>query len=131
MATITAVPNPHPVVSDVITLASAQTGNGASTNIADRRGMQGSSLLTIVSTVGGSPTVTLAIEGSADGTTWWSIPYCLVATPETIAVANVVITTAVTNRYVLRAGHPWRYVRTFASANTAVTLTTTVHFFRS
>jgi hypothetical protein len=38
-------------------------------------------------------------------------------------VAAVVITTATTNYYILRPGHPWRYLRLTYSANTNVTTT--------
>jgi hypothetical protein len=56
-------------------LSTSQTGTGASTNTLDRSGSQGAALLTITSVVGATPTVTVAIQGSADGVNWWSIPY--------------------------------------------------------
>jgi len=107
-------------------LSNAQTGNGASTNILDRGGDRGACLLRLVTTVGATPTVTIAIEGSPDGTDWRNVPYALQATPETVAVANVVITSATTNYYILRPGHPWRFLRLTYSANTNVTTTADV-----
>lgn len=115
---------------NTVNLSTAQTGNGQSTNVCDRGGDIGKAgLLKLTTTIGSTPTVTIAIEGSADGTNWFNIAYCLPATPETVAVANVVITTAVTNLYILRANHPWRYLRLTYSANTNVTTTADVWIF--
>ena len=110
-------------------LSTAQTGNGASTNIIDVGRADNHALLKIVTTVGATPTVTIAIEGSADGTNFFNIPYSTQAAPTTVAVANVVITTATTNYYYLQAGYPWRYLRLTYSANTNVTSTADVYAF--
>lgn len=107
-------------------LSAAQTGNGQSTNVLDRGPDRGACLLQITTTVGATPSVTIAIEGSADGTSWWNVAYALPASPETVAVANITITTATTNRYILRPNHPWRYLRLTYSANTNVTITADV-----
>jgi hypothetical protein len=104
-------------------LSTAQTGNGASTNVVDRGAGTGAALLTIVTTIGATPTVTIAIEGSADGTTFFPVAYATAAAPETVTVAAVVITTATSSRFLLRPGHPWRYLRLTYSANTNVTST--------
>ena len=40
-------------------------------------------------------TATVNIQGSADGTNWFNIPYSLVATPRTFVVTALTITTAV------------------------------------
>lgn len=104
-------------------LSTAQTGNAASTNVVDRLVGTGPALLTIVTTVGATPTVTIAIEGSADGVTYFPVAYATAAAPETVTVAAVVITTATTSRFLLRPGHPWRYLRLTYSANTNVTST--------
>jgi hypothetical protein len=111
-------------------LSTAQTGNGASTNVADRGGRATSpALLTIVSAVGATPTCTYAIEGSADGVNWWSIAFADLATPETLSVATFVITTATTTQKILRHNHPWRFCRLTYSANTNVTNTADVWVF--
>jgi len=110
-------------------LCSAQTGNGATTNIVDRAGRTGPALLTITTAIGATPTCTYAIEGSADGVTWFAIPYSDSATPETISVATFVITTAITAKKYLKAGVPWRFVRVTFSANTNVTNTVDVWQF--
>lgn len=109
-----------------VTLGTAQTGNTDTTNTLDRGTLRRSGLLTIVSTIGATPTVTVNILGSADGVTFYNVPYALVATPETITVAAITITTAVTGHYVLRTDHPWRFLKLNYSANTNVTLTASV-----
>jgi hypothetical protein len=110
-------------------LSTAQTGNAVSTNVADRGGRTGPALLAITTTVGATPTCTYAIEGSADGTSWFPAAYADSATPETVSVATFAITTATTVRKILRPDHPWRYVRLTYSANTNVTSTADVWFF--
>lgn len=111
-------------------LSAAQTGNGASTNIADRGNAAGcSALLKVTTTIGATPTCTYAIEGSADGTNWFSVAYADSATPETASVATFVITTATTVYKILRVNQPWRYLRVTYSANTNVTNTADVWVF--
>lgn len=110
-------------------LSSAQTGNGASTNIIDRGKVCAAGLLKITTTVGATPTCTYAIEGSADGANWFSVAYADSATPETVSVATFAITTATTVYKILRPNHPWRYLRLTYSANTNVTNTADVWVF--
>lgn len=110
-------------------LSVAQTGNGDSTNTADRgtlRVGQPASVV-ITTTVGATPTVTVQILGSVNGTDFYKIAYSLVATPETVAVADIVITTAVTTTYLLRPDHAWRWLKLNYSANTNVTITATAY----
>ena len=131
MATVTAPAGTG--TPNIVTLSSAQTGTGQSTNVADRGnsfgGAVGPALLTIVTTVGASPTVTVAIEGSVDGSDWWSVAYATTAAPETVAVATFAITSATTTRMILRPNHPWRFLRLTYSANTNVTSTATLAVF--
>lgn len=111
-------------------LSSAQTGTGDSTNTAFRarsNAQAGPGAIVITSTVGATPTVTVNIQGSVDGTNFYNIPYCLVASPETLTVAAITITSAVTTTYLLRPNHAWRYVKLVYSANTNVTLTATAY----
>ena len=118
---------------NIVTLSSAQTGNGQSTNVADRGTSSavatGPALLTIVTTVGATPTVTVAIEGSVDGSDWFSVAYATAAAPETVAVSTFAITSATTTRMILRPNHPWRFLRLTYSANTNVTSTATLAVF--
>ncbi|MEU0397949.1 hypothetical protein ABZ208_35390 [Streptomyces sp. NPDC006208] len=111
-------------------ISSAQAGDGASTHIVDRgAAAERPALLTITTTVGATPTCTYAIEGSADGATWFAVSYADPATPDTGSVATFAITTATTSRKILRPGQPWRYLRLTYSANTNVTNTADVHIF--
>lgn len=113
----------------LIALSSAQTGNGDSTNTADRglAGIGASGAIVVTSAVGATPTVTVNIMGSVDGVNFFNLAYALVGTPETPAVGAITITTAVTTTYLLRPGHAWRYLKLVYSANTNVTLTATAH----
>lgn len=107
-----------------VNLCTAQTGNGVSTNVADRGQIGGGpALLRIVTTIGATPTCTYLIEGSADGTNFFAAPYATAAAPETPVVATFAITTATTTLVHLRANHAWRYLRVTMSANTNVTST--------
>ena len=109
---------------DTANLSSAQTGNGDSTNTVDFGDRTGPVLLKITSTVGATPTVTVNILGSADGTNFINIPYAAVATPTTVTVAQLAaITTATTSYYYLQPNYPWRYLKLAYTANTNVTLT--------
>lgn len=115
-------------VARTVSLSSAQTGNGDSTNTADRGSYTGyPGAVVITSTVGATPTVTVNIQGSVDGTNFYNIPYSLVGTPETLTVAAITITTATTTTYLLRPDHAWRFLKLVISANTNVTLTATAY----
>jgi hypothetical protein len=110
-------------------LSSAQTGNGQSTNIVDRGGSTNPALVTIVTTIGATPTCTYLLEVSADGVDWFPGLYADAATPGTTAVTAFTVTTATTNRKIMAAGQPWRYLRITYSANTNVTSTASVWTF--
>lgn len=114
-----------PLTGTGVNLQTTQTGNADSTNTMDRGyTLGGACALKITSTIGATPTVTVNILGSPDNVTFYNVPYALVATPETPAVAALTITTAVTTIYILRPAQPWRYLKVNMSANTNVTLTT-------
>ena len=108
-----------------VVLQTAQTGNADSTNTADRGQLIGGGGVVIVSTVGGTPTVTVNLLGSLDGTNFFNVPYALVATPRTFVITAITITSAVTTSYILQELIPWRYFKLNMSANTNVTLTST------
>lgn len=112
-----------PYVVSAVNLATAQTGNGASTDILDKGGRVAPVGVQITSTIGATPTVTVALEGSMDGSTWFAVPYTDPATPDTSAITTFVITTATITRKYVRGGFPYRFFRAFLSANTNVTLT--------
>ncbi len=128
MATIRAVGGGG--LPDQVRLSAAQTGNGASTNVVDRMpGGLEPALLDITSTVGATPTVTVDVQGSADGTSWWNVSYALGSPIQALAVAALTITTATLNRLWLPPDVPWRFLRLNYSANTNVTLTADLWVF--
>lgn len=113
-----------PLTSTGVNLSTAQTGNADSTNTMDRGYTLGGAVaLRVTSTIGATPTVTVNILGSPDGTNFYNVPYALVATPETPVVTAITITTAVTTLYILRPAQPWKFLKLNYSANTNVTLT--------
>jgi len=114
-----------PNISAIVNLQTAQTGNADSTNTLDRGGARGPALLQINSTAG--TTVTVNILGSMDGTNFFNVAYAAIATPETVAVAALTITTTTIGYYILRPNHPWRYLKLNMSANTGMTLTSDVY----
>jgi len=116
-----------PLVAAGVNLSTTQTGNVDSTNTMDRGyTLGGPVLLRVTSTIGATPTVTVNIQGSMDGSIFYNVPYSLMATPTTWTVAAITITTATTNNYILMPANPWRFMKVVYSANTNVTLTTDV-----
>jgi len=98
-------------------------------DVLDRGVSTGGGAVIITSTIGTAPcTSTVNIQGSADGSTWFNVPYALVATPRTFVVTALTITTAVATTYLLQELVFWRYLRLAVGSNTNVThaLTATV-----
>src|SRR6185369_12906335 len=108
-------------------LGSAQTGNVDTTNTIDRGGNRGPAALVVTSTVGGTPTVTVNIQGSADGTNFFNIPYALVATPSTFVVAAITTTTTNTITYLLQPNQGWNFLKLNISALTTETVQATAY----
>lgn len=106
-----------------VRLSDSQTGNGVSTNVAARGRTTGPGAVVISTVVGASPTVTVDIQGTIDGTNWFNIPYALVATPNTFVVTSITITTTVTTAYLLQTDQAWSAMRLNLSANTNVQVT--------
>lgn len=108
-------------------LQTAQTGNADSTNTIQRSGGESNlrpMVVRIVSTIGATPTVTIKILGSVDGTTFVKIPYSVMsAITGDYSTADIVTTTAKTELYSLLPGQPWVFLKINMSANTNVTLT--------
>jgi len=108
-------------------LCTAQTGNGDTTNIADRGPSNinpiSPAVIYVTTTVGGGPTCTYAIQASNDNVVWWAMPYSDVATPGTLSVATFTITTATTAIKHLSTNYCYRYIKVVMSANTNVTNT--------
>lgn len=102
-------------------LSTGQTGTGPSTNVADRGSDRGPGMVQIITTVGTA--LTVAIEGSNDGTNFFPIPYATLAAPATPVVTTFNITTATTTRMFLVTDFAWRYLRLNYSANTNMVIT--------
>jgi hypothetical protein len=119
---VSALPGGPITAPGAVNLSSGQTGNGASTNVVDRGGSVGPALIKITTTVGASPTVTVAVEGSPDGSDWFAVPFADAATPTTVTVATFAITTATTVRKLVQADVPVRYLRLNYTANNNVTI---------
>src|SRR5215831_128834 len=115
-------------VSTGVVLSSAQAGTGDSTNTA-RRGLPTNlpASLLLSNTAGASPTVTINILGSVDGTNFYNVPYARGATSSTIAVAAITVTSTNTEVITLQANNPWLYLKLNYSANTNETITATFY----
>lgn len=114
----------------LVTIASAQTGNGATTDVADRGTSHkvGGTMVRVIAAAGATPTCTYQIEVSADGSTWANATYADVSTPTTDVTSTFVITTDSVVRKILKHPTVWRYVRVTFSANTNVTNTVDIVF---
>ena len=109
-------------------LQTAQTGNADSTNVIQRNEeTERQMVLRIVSTVGATPTVTVNLLGSIDGSQWFNVPYVsLAAAGGAYTRAALTITTAATQLFALMMGQSWKFLKLNMSANTNVTLTTDI-----
>lgn len=113
----------------IVSLGIAQTGNAATTNVAQRRFDQSATrpaIIRIVTTVGATPTCTYQVEGSADGTSFYPLATYDATGTTAASGATFAITTATTTWRVVPVDQPWTYLRITMSANTNVTSTTDV-----
>jgi len=113
----------------IVSLGTGQTGNAATTNVAQRRfdlSATRPAIIRIVTTVGATPTCTYQVEGSADGTTFYPLATYDATGAVTPTGATFVITTATTTWRVVPVDQPWTYLRITYSANTNVTNTADV-----
>jgi len=109
---------------DNANLATAMVGTGVTANVLDRGEQFGVATVTIVTTVGATPTCTYQLEGSADNSGWAVLSSADSATPSTFSTTTFVITTATTTvRIVNPESTVSRYIRLTLSANTNVTST--------
>lgn len=108
-------------------LSAAQTGTGDSTNTLIVNGSADYlSILRIANTGGSTPTVTINIQGSVNGSDWFNVPYRTTAAPTSEVVAAITVTTTATNHYYLSAGYGYKYLKLVYSANTNETITADV-----
>ena len=122
MATKEAIPGIGAIV-----LGTAQTGNVDTANTLDRGTYRGPMAVVLTNVDAGGGTVKVDIKGSVDGTNFYNAAYALVATPETVSIAQITVTAAVTTTYLLRPDHAWQFVKLAYSSNTAETLTATAY----
>ena len=110
------------VINGPGSLSAAQTGNADSTNtILRNTGM--AAIIRIANTDGATPTVTINILGSINGTDFFNVPYSTVAAPATHVVAAITVTATATNHFYLPAGYAYSYLKLNYSANTNETIT--------
>jgi len=112
-------------VQDAAALSTAQTGTGATTNVLDRGYTSGPATITIVTTVGATPTCTYQLEGSTNGTDWTALSSADSGTPTSFDTATFDITSATTTTRIVDPAATWQYVRLTMSSNTNVTNTIT------
>jgi len=77
----------------------------------DRGTYRGPAALVIANIGGATPTETIDLQGSVDGAVWYNVAYALVATPNTVAVAQITVTATATTTYLLLTDQAWRYLR--------------------
>lgn len=133
--TVTAIDSP--TAFRVLTSATPTTVAGSTTaahyskttfysDVIDRQARYGGGAIVITSTIGTAPnTATVNIQGSADGTNWFNIPYALVATPRTFVLTALTITTSTAVTYLLQETVYWRYLRLAVSSCTNIKLALT------
>lgn len=110
-------------------LANAQTGNGQTTNVLQRRAdlsPNRPALMRVTATVGATPTCTYQVEGSPDGTAWFPMATYDATGAASPTGATFVITSASTVWRVVPPDIPWTFLRVTYSANTNVTNTVDV-----
>jgi len=104
-------------------LTTGQVVGGVTTNVLDRGTTLGPAILTIVTTIGATPTATYQVEGSLDNSAWNPLSSADSATPTVFTTSTFVITTATTTVRIINPDVPWRYIRVTISAVTNVTST--------
>lgn len=111
-------------MKDAVTLEASKVGTGATANVVDRGVQSGPGFITIVTTVGATPTCTYQCEGSADNSSWAALSTADSGTPTTFTTATFAIVSATTTiRIIDPSATSARYVRVTLSANTNVTST--------
>lgn len=97
-----------------------QAGTNFTSGVLDKRSYN-TTTVAITTTIGATPTATVNIQGSLDGTNWWNVPY---RTPASDTSANTALTiTTATTTVVYIDPKFVRYLKVVVSANTNVTFT--------
>ena len=87
----------------------------ATSVVIDRGSYRGPAALVIENVAGATPTVNVDIKGSVDNVNVYNVAYALVATPNTVAVAQIAITTTATTTYLLITDQAWRFLHVVTS----------------
>jgi len=111
---VPATGHPGSKPSTRIPLFEAATAAGTSP-VLDRGAYRGVAALVIANVGGATPTVNVDIQGSVDNVNFYNAAYALVATPNTVAVAQIAITTTATTTYLLVTDQAWRFLRVVTS----------------
>ena len=101
-------PGARPSTAIPLFVAAAAAGTSA---VIDRGAYRGPAALVVTNVGGGSPTVNVDIQGSVDNINFYNAAYALVATPNTVAVAQITVTTSATTTYLLLTDQAWRFLR--------------------
>jgi hypothetical protein len=102
-------------------------------DVYDRGHQSGGCGLILTSVAGTAPVTTLVdIQGSFDGLNWFNTSYATMAAPQTLAVAQLTIASAVVTNYKLPAddevnGINWRFLRLKFGSSTNILITGRLH----
>lgn len=99
----------------------------ATSAVIDRGSYRGPAAVVIDNVGTGSPAMTIDIQGSVDNVNFYNVAYALVATPNTVAVAQIAITATATTTYLLPTDQAWRFLRVVAAGVTTETWTVTYY----
>lgn len=140
-ATVTA---PTPVLTKVSASGTPATGHpgarpstaiplfvgatvAATSQVIDRGSYRGPAALVVANVGTGSPAMTVDIEVSCDNVAFYNGAYALVATPNTVAVAQIAIGATATTTYLLVTDQAWRFLRVTVAGVTTETWTVTYY----
>ena len=84
-------------------------------------------LVRIVTSAGTTPTVTVAIKGSRDGTNYSNLEYADSADPTSFSASDLTLTATGTAVKIIKPGQKYRYLRITLSATTGMTTTIDVY----
>ena len=115
-----------PVATTVVGSAGYFLKKTYHSDVLDRGEATGGGAVIIAASIGGGThTTKVDLQGSADGDTWFNIPYSLVATPRTFVLTQLTIATLVTTTYLLQELVFWRYLRAACSTSDNIALAIT------
>lgn len=118
----------HPASGPSTAIRLFQSATAAATSpVIDRGGYRGPAALVIANVGTGSPAMSVDLQASVDNLTFYNVAYALVATPNTVAVAQIAITTTATTTYLLVTDQAWRYLKVVVTAVTTETYSATYY----